>query len=198
MTTAIIFDLGGVFINLDLQKSQNAFRQMGLRELDADLKQSNADFEIGAISENDFLNNFQKKIPKATLDQIKMAWNFVIGDFPEYRLDFLKALSTKYPLYLLSNTDQIHIQYFKQKVGEKFFKDFENCFQKIYFSFEIGQRKPNAAVFELVLRDQNLKAAETLFVDDKLENVEAAKKLGLQIWHLKGGHEDVVDLSISK
>lgn len=196
MTTAIIFDLGDVFINLDLQKSQNAFRQMGLQELDAVLKQSNADFEIGAISKNDFLNNFQKKIPTVPLDQIKIAWNFVIGDFPTYRLDFLKVLSTKYPLYLLSNTDQIHIQYFKEKVGIKFFEDFENCFQKIYFSFEIGLRKPDSAVFELVLSEQNLKAAETLFVDDKLENIEAAKKLGLQTWHLTVGHSDVVNLPI--
>ena len=196
MTTAIIFDLGDVFINLNLQKSQNAFRQMGLREFDDDLKQANADFEIGAISENDFLNNVQKKIPTVPLDQIKMAWNFVIGEFPIYRLDFLKVLSTKYPIYLLSNTDQIHIQYFKEKVGKKFFEDFENCFQKIYFSFEIGLRKPNAAVFELVLREQNLKAAETLFVDDKQENIEAAKKLGLQTWHLKVGQQDVVNLLI--
>lgn len=194
MTTAIIFDLGDIFINLGVQKSKDAFRQMELGELDDDLIKSNANFEIGAITEDVFLSNIQKKIPNASIDDIKSAWNLVIGDFPQYRLDFLQELSATFPLYLLSNTDAIHIQYFKQKVGKEFYEVFENCFKKIYYSFEMGLRKPDVAIFERVLEEQNLLASQTLFVDDKLENIQAAKKTGLQTWHLIVGQDDVIDL----
>lgn len=194
MIKAIIFDLGDVFIDLEIQKSKNAFRQMGITAFDSDLQESNALFEIGIINEKAFLENFQKKIPTASLNDIKSAWNLIIGNFPEKRLEFLCNLSKKYPLYLLSNTDQIHIAFFKQKVGSIFYNKFENCFQKIYFSFEMGLRKPDLSIFKKVINDQNLLASEALFIDDRIENIESAKKIGIQTWHLIVDEQDVTEL----
>ena len=194
MINAIIFDLGDVYINLEIQKSQDAFRHLGLKNYTDDLQQTNRQYEIGSISETEFLSAFAKHIPDATIVDIKNAWNLIIGSFPKYRLDFLKTLSKKYRLFLLSNTDETHINNFKLKFGASFYADFENCFEKIYYSFEIGMRKPNIEIFTHVLLEKNLVANQTLFVDDKLENIESAKTIGIQTWHLQAGIEDVIDL----
>ena len=103
-------------------------------------------------------------------------------------------LSQKYRLFLLSNTDSIHIERFQHKAGITFYRDFYKCFEKVYFSYELGMRKPDAAIFEFVIKEHNLSPKNTLFVDDNFENIESAQKLGLQTWHLQKGEEDVVDL----
>ena len=111
-----------------------------------------------------------------------------------YRLEFVQQLSTKYRLFLLSNTDAIHIATFKQKSGTSFYNDFYECFEKVYFSFEIGMRKPNPEIYNFVLDENYLQAKNTLFIDDKKENTDAAFALGIQVWNLQVGKEDVVDL----
>ncbi len=194
MIKAIIFDLGDVFINLEIKKSQDAFKKLGLQNFTNELQQVNKQYEIGVISETEFLSAFAIKIPNATFDEIKNAWNLIIGDFPQNRLDFLKSLSKNYRLFLLSNTDATHIEHFKQKVGADFYNEFKKCFEKIYYSFEVGMRKPNVEIFTYVLLEQNLIANQTLFVDDKLENIESAKVLGIQTWHLQVGMQDITDL----
>ena len=194
MIEAIIFDLGDVFINLEIQKSQDAFKRLGLKTFDAELQNVNKEYEIGKITETAFLSAFAKQIPNATIDQIKNAWNLIIGDFPRYRLDFLKTLSQKYRLFLLSNTDATHIEHFKQKDGAHFYIEFQNCFEKIYYSFAVGMRKPGIEIFNHLLAEQNLQPKNTLFVDDKKENIESAKTVGIQTWHLQVGKEDVIDL----
>jgi putative hydrolase of the HAD superfamily len=194
MIKAIIFDLGDVLLNLEMSRAKFAFQAIDFWGLDEELVQSNKDFEIGAISEETFLKNYQKRVPDASLEQIKKAYNTIIGDFPRKRLAFLKKLGKRVPLFLLSNTDSIHIEHLKSKVSKRFYADFENCFQKIYFSFEVGLRKPDEAIFRKVIIDQNLVPHETLFVDDRIDNIEAAQVLGLQTWHIDLTVQDVVEL----
>ena len=103
-------------------------------------------------------------------------------------------LSQKYRLFLLSNTDAIHIEQFQKKSGETFYSDFYRCFEHVYFSYEIGMRKPSVEIYQYVLNSHSLEASRTLFVDDKKENTDAAKTIGLNVWNLQVGQEDVVDL----
>ena len=194
MINAIIFDFGDVFINLDKQATIDGLQKLGLSAWNDDLDQLNLKYELGAISEEDFLLGFQKNIPNASIDEISKAWNAILLDFPLYRLEFLQMLSKKYRLFLLSNTDAIHIDTFEQKTGPSFYSDFYQCFEKVYFSFEIGMRKPNPEVYNFVLDQNGLQAKQTLFIDDKKENTDAALALGLHVWNLQVGKEDVVDL----
>lgn len=194
MISTIIFDFGNIFINLEKKRCFEEFRKLGLNELHADLQAQNSLFEIGKISELEFIQGFQNYIPNASIDQIRAAWNSLIGDFPLHRLEFLQLLSKKYRLFLLSNTDAIHILHFENQVGVSFFSDFYQCFEKVYFSYELGLRKPNAEVFNYLINKHELSPKRTLFVDDRQENTDMAKSLGMQIWNLQVGKEDVTEL----
>ncbi len=194
MIKAIIFDFGDIFINLNKSAMQNAFAKLGLKHWTEEFDILNMQFEIGAITENQFLTGFQKTLTEHSIDTIKKSWNTILEDFPCYRLDFLNTIKSKYRLFLLSNTDAIHIQHFKKTVGDDFYNSFFNAFEKVYFSFEAGIRKPEAEIYEMILKNHQLKAAETLFVDDRPDNIKTAEKLGVNTWHLQVGKEDVIEL----
>ena len=194
MINAIIFDFGDVFINLRKEHSIEEFKKLGLDGPNVDLLVQNDLFEKGKITELEFINSFLKYIPNASIQEITKAWNSIIGDFPLERLEFLQLLSSKYRLFLLTNTDSIHISRFEHKVGMSFYSDFYRCFEKVYYSYEMGMRKPDAEIFNTIIRKHDLSPKRTLFVDDKKENTDAAESLGLHVWNLKVGEEDVVDL----
>jgi len=194
MINTIIFDFGDIFVNLEKETSINEFKKLGLDGPNEDLIAMNDLFERGKITELQFIEGFQKYIPEADMLDIRKAWNSVIGEFPLYRLEFLQMLSTKYRLFLLTNTDAIHISRFEHMAGMSFFSDFYQCFEKVYYSFEMGMRKPEPEIFNYILKKHDLSPKRTLFVDDKKENTDAAAALGIQVWNLKVGQEDVVDL----
>jgi putative hydrolase of the HAD superfamily len=198
MIDTIIFDFGDIFINLDKEATPLALKKLGLKEWNSNLDALNLDFEKGKISEMEFIIGLQNYIPNASIHQIREAWNAILLDFPLYRLEFLQMLSQKYRLFLLSNTDSIHIERFQHRAGISFYRDFYQCFEKVYFSYELGMRKPDADIFEFVIKEHNLLLKNTLFVDDNLQNIESAEKLGLQVWHLQKGEEDVIDLFANK
>jgi FMN phosphatase YigB (HAD superfamily) len=198
MIKNIIFDFGDVFLNLDKEAPYKAFQSFGLSKWHEDIQQINEQFEVGKITPEEFLNGFQKFMPNASIIKIKEAWNSMLLDFPEERLDFLEHLSKKYRLFLLSNTDAIHIESFEESHGQNFANAFYQCFEKIYFSFEIGLRKPNTDCFQHVLNNHHLIPKETLFVDDRKDNCETATALGLNVWHLQVGQETVLDLFNNK
>ncbi len=194
MINAIIFDFGDIFINLEKDAQIEAFKKLGLPGPNEELLEMNDKFEKGEISELQFLESFYKFIPNATVEEIRNAWNVIIGEFPLYRLEFLQLLSNKYKLFLLTNTDEIHIDRFEHNVGISFFSDFYQCFEKVYYSYEMGMRKPDINIFTTILNKHDLSAKRTLFVDDKKVNTDAAASLGIQVWNLQVGKEDVVDL----
>lgn len=194
MINTIIFDFGDVFINLDKEAPAVEFKKLGLEEWHPDLKELNLQFEKGKISELQFIQGFQKHLPNATIEEIRYAWNSIIGDFPLYRLEFLQMLSIKYRLFLLSNTDAMHMEKFQHKVGMTFIREFYQCFDKVYFSFELGMRKPDVEIFNYIIKKHDLTPKRTLYIDDKKENTEIAESVGLKVWNLQIGQEDVVDL----
>ena len=194
MINAIIFDFGDIFINLEKEKSIEEFKKLGLNGPNEELIAKNDLFEKGQITELQFIESFQKFIPNASLEEIIKAWNSIIGDFPLYRLEFLQMLSTRYRLFLLTNTDSIHINRFEHKVGMSFYTDFYRCFEKVYYSYEMGMRKPQPEIFTTILNKHDLSPKRTLFVDDKKDNTDAAEALGIHVWNLQVGKEDVVNL----
>jgi len=197
MIKNIIFDFGDVFINLD---KQVIFREMssygGTIELTPEMMRLNDTYEVGDISTEAFIENLAKLYPQASPEEITRIWNSMLLDFPDERLRFIEGMAAegKYRLLLLSNTNALHIPHVKKIMGAEKFHRFKGAFEKFYLSHEINLRKPDAEIYEFVLNENGLKAAETFFIDDTKQNTDAAEKLGIQCWHLKVGKEDIVQL----
>lgn len=190
-TKNIIFDLGGVLLDLDFQKTIDAFEKLGLNDFGNMFSQFKADelfikLETGHFNEPDFYEAIKKRTAKKISEtEIDHAWNALILQFRIESLALLEKLATDHNLYLLSNTNSIHLKYFKQIFTKQTGKhSLDSYFSKAWYSNEVGLRKPGATIFEFVLKDGNLEAAETLFIDDTLANIEAAQKLGFKTHHL--------------
>lgn len=195
---AIIFDFGGVILNIDYNRTKQEFLKLGIKNIDnfySQKKQTNIFnlIEKGKITEKDFLKQIKKQTKDSTLNQIICAWNSMLLDLPKERLNLIASLKKKYQIYLLSNTNVIHIEYLTKILSQDSWKEFYNLFDKIYFSYEIGMRKPDFEIFEYVLRKEKLTSREVLFIDDSPQHIEAAKKLGIHAYCLCEG-EDVIDL----
>lgn len=194
MIEAIIFDFGDVFINLNKKAFQEALHHIGITTWTNELEQANLQYELGKIDEIEFFSVVQQHSNTSDLQEIRKAWNSILGDFPLERLEFLQFLKGKYSLFLLSNTDQTHIDKFEHAVGQSFARDFYSCFEKVYFSFDIHLRKPDENAFKFVMNNHNLTPKKTLFIDDRAENTTTASNLGLVTWKLEVGKEDVTQL----
>ena len=195
MIKTLIFDFGDVFINLDKSGAmQNALDLFGLKNFDADMISINIKYEIGQISTSEFIHFYKSKFPKLNEEDIINAWNYIIKDFPEYRLDFIKKIADqkKYKLILLSNTNDMHIDFIKTQVS--FYENFRACFDTFYLSQEINLRKPNTDIFDFVLKENNLNPKECLFIDDTKENTTVAETLGINVWNIDETLEDVINL----
>ena len=110
-------------------------------------------------------------------------------DLPKNRIDLLKKLRFNYSIFLLSNTNSIHISEFKKRIGDMRYNEFYNLFDKVYYSHKIGFKKPEAKAFQLILEENKLSAHETLFIDDSPQHIKVAKKLGIKTHHLEDNEE---------
>ena len=196
MIKNIIFDFGDIFINLDKEVVFREMKKRGAGQLTSKLQEVNDHFEIGKISSQEFVQKLTDAYPGATPNEIVAIWNAMLLDFPDYRLEFIEKLADEdqYRLFLLSNTNALHIPHVAKKMGFEKFERFKNSFEGFYLSHELQMRKPNADIFEFVLHENNLNAQETLFIDDSKINTDAAEKLGIRCWNLLVGKEDIVDL----
>ncbi|WP_445382402.1 HAD family hydrolase [Robiginitalea sp. IMCC43444] len=196
MIRNLLFDFGDVWLDLDKGKLQAGMTQYGLSSTDGTLNKLSQRYETGAISTPSFLNAVSDYLNEADKEKIISYWNALIGGFPQPRLDFLKGLkrSAAYRLFLISNTNELHIKRVKEVMGEENYGAFQDCFEGFYLSHELGMRKPDPEVFRFILGQHGLKASETLFVDDTFEHIRAASKLGIKTWHLKAGSEDILEL----
>ncbi len=195
MIKNIIFDFGDIFINLDKAATYKEMAKLGVTKISDEMIAVYHQYEKGLMTTDSFIEFFYKKfgIPKVDL---ALAWNAILLDFPKRRLDFLIELSEskKYRLFLLSNTNDLHIKWVQNSLGEVFYNEFKKSFEQFYLSHEINFRKPDSEIYEFVLNENNLIAEETLFVDDLRENTDSASKLGVHVWNLIPGEEDVTEL----
>jgi len=192
----IIFDFRDVFIALDKMATNRELQKLGLKEFSPEMNEVNQKYEKGLISTDEFIDFYQKEFKNSTREQLKDAWNAILLDFPLYKLEFLEEISKKYRIFLLSNTNDLHIMDVKKKLGKHFYNRFISCFEKVYYSHEIYMRKPDKEIYDFVLQENSLKPIETFFVDDTLENTNAAKQLGIQVWNINPEKDDVVNLII--
>jgi putative hydrolase of the HAD superfamily len=192
----IILDFGDVLINLDKPATARAMIEYGFQKNTPSLDALFKDYEKGLIDSSQFLDEVALRFPQANRDYLTKAWNAILLDFPEHRLQFLEKLANEkeYQLFLLSNTNDLHIECVKQQMGMERFNRFKNAFDVFYLSYEMGMRKPDAEIFEFVLDENKLIAEETFFVDDVEENTNAAAQLGIQVWNLQVGQEDITQL----
>jgi len=194
----IIFDLGGVLINLNYQLTRKAFENLGVANFNDLYTQHHANplfeqLEVGAIAPDEFYNQLREATGLTlTNGQIETAWNAMLLDFPIERLAWLDQIKNKYNIYLFSNTNAIHYKAFTAIYAQTapllgLNPNFNHFFKTAYYSHTLKQRKPEVAAFEAVLQDSGLDPAQTLFIDDTISNIEGAQKAGLQTLFLNGG-----------
>lgn len=195
MISTLIFDFGDVFINLDKEGAMRyALDIFKMNGLSADMITLNQQYEQGFISTNEFTHGYQQLVSGLSASELHYIWNFIIKDFPVYRLDFLKELAknSDYQLILLSNTNELHIDFIKSQVP--FYEDFKNQFDRFYLSHEIQLRKPERSIYEFVLNSNSLRPEECFFIDDTEENTRTANEMGIHTWTIDPFNEDVIDL----
>ena len=197
----ILFDLGGVLLNLDVSQTRDAFIKLGVIQIDELFRIGHADsffkeYEVGTISDEVFVEKArQLAFPGTTSHQVIAAWNVMLLDFPAERVQFLHKLKNKYRLFLFSNTNAIHLQAFHKSYQQVYGAAMDDLFEKAYYSHVINQRKPDVGAFQYVIKDSKIDAGETLFIDDALVNIEGAREAGLQAVHLTGG-KTILDLGL--
>ncbi|MDX1752237.1 MAG: HAD family phosphatase [Salinimicrobium sediminis] len=194
MIKTIIFDFGDVFLNLDKPATARELKKHEISNFSEAMLQKNREYEKGLMTSEEFVEEYCSSFPQLNSEVFTCSWNAILLDFPKHRLEFLKRLKRegKYTLILLSNTNDIHIDWVKENV--EFFDEFKYCFDGFYLSQEINLRKPDAEIYEYVLARHGLTPEETLFIDDTSENTKAAAELGIQVWNIDPAKEDVTDL----
>ena len=184
--TTIIFDFGGVLINLDLDRCIKQFKALGVQNFEENLSNFGQkgfflQFEKGEIAVPEFCENVRKLAALPLTDQqIIDAWCLFLVDIPDYKIELLLELKKKYRLLLLSNTNPLHIDISAVNEFARFGLKVEDVFDKCYYSYEMKMAKPDAEIFEALLTDAGVKPEECLFLDDGKKNIDQATKLGIQ------------------
>lgn len=197
----IIFDLGGVLLNIDQHATINAFKELGVNNFDEFFtfaKQSHLfdRLDKGEISPEDFRDEI-RRISGRDLDDkdIDAAWNAMLHDLPRERITLLEMAREHYRTFLLSNTNAIHYptytRYMKDTYG---YSSLSKLFERDYLSHEVGMRKPDPGIFNFVLEENNLNPRETLFIDDTERHVEGARKTGIIGYWLDLSKDNVLDI----
>jgi putative hydrolase of the HAD superfamily len=190
----IIFDLGGVLLNIDYMLTEKAFVDAGVKhfaQLYSQMQQSDIfdRWETGRMTRQEFISTMQQAADTPLTEaQVLHAWNAMLLDFPIRRLQILQQLRLHYDLLLLSNTNEIHEEVFNNTLMQAHgFPNIGVFFDRVYMSHRVGLRKPMPEIFERVLEENGLKAAQTLFIDDSPQHIAAASALGIQTIYLEKG-----------
>lgn len=195
-TKTIILDFGGVLLNLDIPKTIAAFNRLSSVAFEAIYTQAAQSdlfnkFDKGQISEAVFFQELATAIAyQGPEENLLNAWNAMLLDLPAHRLQLLLRLKKNYRTFLLSNTCETHVRAFEadmKKVHQ--IDNLSAHFEKVYYSCRMGMRKPDKEIFEWLLRENNLKAEETIFIDDSLQHVKGAASVGIQAHLLEKGRE---------
>ena len=187
----IIFDLGGVIINLDINKTILEFNRLSYMPFEAIYTQAEQSdifnkFDKGIISPEEFFYEIRKYLRyEGNEIELHKAWNAMLLDVPEKRLNALVKTKQNYNTFLLSNTCEPHINAFEHDLYLKHgVKNFNDYFDEVYYSCRIGMRKPDAEIFEFVLEKNNLNPKETVFIDDSVQHVKGAGTCGINAFLL--------------
>ena len=197
----IIFDLGGVIVNISYSKTIEAFKKLGIdniEELFGRLHQNNLfdNYDKGFILPTEFFQGLRDSCGLNLSDaDIDGAWNAILLDLPARRIDTILSLKPHFRTFLLSNTNESHLEYFfKRTENEIGLNDFSSIFEKAYYSCRMGMRKPDIGIFLKLIEESKLIPSETLFIDDLPNNIESAKSIGMQTYHISPELDDIAVL----
>ncbi|MBM3442346.1 MAG: HAD family phosphatase [Bacteroidetes bacterium] len=189
---AVIFDFGGVLLDLDLPAMTLAFEALGVTSVEAlfslhRYSPAFIDLEIGAIDPATFATALRRQTGLSFDDEsLFQAWNALLGGYRLRSLSFVEQLGAAMPVYLYSNTNLIHYRRFQQEIREATpYPHLDVLFRKAYYSHEMGMRKPHPEGYQHILQENGLKPQTTLFVDDNADNIAGAAAVGLQTHHLQ-------------
>lgn len=184
---AVIFDFGNVIINIELQRIYQTFAKFTSKSPAYIEKRITEDqifrrYESGQFTDEEFREVIRQTLGFPLSDhEVDTAWNAILLDIPTDRIELISNIRKKYPVYLLSNTNNIHItasnNYLKKTHG---INNLDILFDKLYLSYEMGLWKPDAEIYYEVLRANRLQPNEVIFFDDNLHNIESAKAIGMQ------------------
>ncbi len=197
-TRNIIFDLGGVLLNINPLLSLNEFSNIsGIPQEELKIRLANEHvfekFDTGSISPEEFRSDLCRIMGKKVNNtEIDRAWNLLLLDFPLHRVQLLQQLQKNYRIYLLSNTNSIHFRHYTKEFYDKHGLQMADLFDTLYLSYEIGLHKPDEGIYTYVLQNAGLNPSECIFIDDSLPNLEAAAKLGIAGIHITS-EVDVTD-----
>ena len=187
---AIIFDFGGVLINIRYEDTIQAFKDLGIEDFEERFSQAQqttlfSDYETGKVSSEHFVNQLLRILPHGiTPNDVVHAWNSMIKDVPEEVIPLLENLSKNKRIYLLSNTNDLHIDLALRNWHKVTDRSIHDIFDHVYLSQEVNLRKPQPEIFKLVCQEQGLVPERTLFVDDSIQHIESALSAGLKTHHL--------------
>ncbi len=188
----IIFDLGGVIINIDYHLCVESFRKIGMENFDSLYSKARQNdlfdqLEKGRVLRKDFYNRLRPYLKNNVHEEeIEAAWNAMLLDIPKERLLFLEKLKSRFRLFLLSNTNEIHLSAINSYLrAEHNLTGLSHLFEKEYLSCRIGMRKPDRELFDYVLADSSISAEETLFIDDSPQHIEGAAQSGIRSYLLE-------------
>lgn len=199
----ILFDMGGVLIDIERQSCVDAFLKLGFSNIDqylGDYGQKGAflQLEEGSISENQFYELIRDEIPEATNEEIAHAFTCFITGMPENKLQMIEDLKSQgYRVMLLSNTNPIIFPFVCDKYFKSDGKDVNHYFEKLFLSYELGSTKPDPNIFRELIKRSGTMPEETLFIDDSQDNLDAAAQFGFETYLAKQG-ADFSDIFIPK
>lgn len=191
----IVFDLGGVLIDLDFHRALRAFRQAGFEDIEEQVHSFSREgifqqFETGAITADEFRTAIREKTRVALTDrEIDDLWNLMLVNIPHEKLKLILDLRGKYMVYLLSNTNPIHWDYTCKNAFNYHGFRVKDYFEQTFLSYEMHLAKPDKAIFEKMLEEANLLPEETFFIDDSETNCNAASELGIRTHHYRIGED---------
>ena len=168
----IIFDLGGVLVNIDAKKTIAEFGKLGMEQLvkDSGLSYDHEIFflmEQGKLSPDEFRKGVQEMLPKpVSYDEIDAAWTAMLLDFPEIRVQLVKNLRKDFRIFLFSNTNAIHVEKYHANFRKQHGFEVSTLFEKDFHSNEIGFRKPNPESFQEIVRLSGINPEDSIFIDD--------------------------------
>lgn len=189
----IVFDLGGVLIDLDFPRALKAFEQAGLTDIAQNVQAFSRegifmDLELGNITPEDFFQSIcERSTQPISIHQATDYWNLILKDIPQDKLKIIRELRKRYHVYLLSNTNQPHWEYICKKCFEKDGFTIHDYFEKLFLSYEMHLAKPDKQIFFQMLQDSQMKPEETLFIDDSEANCNSAKETGIRTIHYRIG-----------
>ncbi|MCK7532975.1 MAG: HAD family phosphatase [Marinilabiliales bacterium] len=176
--------MGGVIINLDTQKTASEMKKLGFEDFEKSYTLFNQTdifdlLEKGLISPSQFRFEIQKQLPKSVSDkELDAAWSAMLLDFPAKRIELIQSLKNKYRTFLLSNTNKIHFDKYNADFISVYGFQLNDMLEKAYYSFEVGMRKPEADIYQFVLKQSHLIPEETLFIDDSEANIRTSQRIG--------------------